>query len=331
MIDVIGACTSAIRGAIVPRPGYKLAVADWASIEARIAAWKCQEEWKLEIFRNYDCGKGPDSYITAFCRMFGWDYKDVGADSKERQIGKVSELAFQFNGSVAALVVMCATYRVDVFEIISFIEITDCEAKDKAKWIAAYAKKSDRLLGFTEDEYLKLAYLVALWRLRHSGIVAQWGNIQHAMDHMAANYCIDEGKVYEIKGVKVSRIGRFCNLHLDSGRMLMYPDMKLNTTKEGKTNLVFKDSRKGWVSTYGGKLFENYVQATNAELIKPLVCRLPWEGLYPILTIYDEPVCETQRADGVETLCEEMCRGEWWSKGLPLAAKGKLLDRYQKI
>lgn len=331
MSSVITACTSAIRGVIVPRPGYKLAVADWASIEARIAAWTSGEQWKLDAFSAYDSGLAPDMYITAFCRMFGKDVKEVPKDGHERQIGKVSELAFQFQGSVAALVTMCAAYRVDIFDIINSMQITDLIAKDKAQRIVAYAKQSNRLLGFTEEEYLKLAYLVALWRLRHPGIVGKWGDIQHAMDHMAANHQVEDGKVYVIKGVKVSRLGRFCNLHLDSRRMLMYPDMKLNTTNEGKTNLVFKDSRKGWVSTYGGKLFENYVQATNAELMKGVVCRLPWEELYPILTIYDEPVCETQRPDGVEALCEEMCRGEWWSNGLPLAAKGMLLDRYQKI
>lgn len=113
------AMSSTIRGAIVAPPGKKLVIADLANIEGRVAAWLAGEEWKLQAFRDFDAGTGPDLYAVAYAKAFNVT-PDVVMENKKhgdglmRQIGKVMELMLQYEGGVSAFLTGAATYGIDL-------------------------------------------------------------------------------------------------------------------------------------------------------------------------------------------------------------------------
>ncbi len=116
--NVMKVCSNAIRGTIIAPDGMKMVVADLANIEGRFAAWLAGEEWKLQAFREYDWGTGPDLYIVAYASAFNVLIESIDKKTLEgyfkRQIGKVMELMFQYGGGVGAWVTGAATYGIDL-------------------------------------------------------------------------------------------------------------------------------------------------------------------------------------------------------------------------
>lgn len=85
-------CSMSVRGCLLAGPGKKLAIADLSNIEGRVLAWGAGEQWKLEAFKQYDQGLGPDLYKVTAGRILGKDAVDVTKDERQ-SMGKVPELA----------------------------------------------------------------------------------------------------------------------------------------------------------------------------------------------------------------------------------------------
>ena len=92
-----------IRTAFVPKDGYKLIVADFSAIEARVIVWLAGERWRNDVFATH--GK---IYEASASQMFHVPIEEVTKGSPLRQKGKIAELALGYGGSVGALKAMGA-------------------------------------------------------------------------------------------------------------------------------------------------------------------------------------------------------------------------------
>lgn len=84
-----------IRRAILAPPGTKIIGSDASQVEARMTAWLSGFEEKLDAFRLYDRGLGPDMYCRSAEGIYGRTITKAD-DPFERFIGKVFELSCQY-------------------------------------------------------------------------------------------------------------------------------------------------------------------------------------------------------------------------------------------
>lgn len=107
--DSMEALSTCIRGMIAAKPGKKLVVSDYSSIEARGLAWAAGQEDILEIFRGH--GK---IYEHTASKIYKKLIEDIKKD--ERFIGKTATLALGYQGGVNAFLRMAKNYNVEIEE-----------------------------------------------------------------------------------------------------------------------------------------------------------------------------------------------------------------------
>jgi DNA polymerase bacteriophage-type len=361
------AMSSTIRGAIVAPPGKKLVVADLSNIEGRVAAWLAGEDWKLQAFRDFDAGTGPDLYAVAYAKAFNITPEEVMENKKNgdglmRQIGKVMELMLQYEGGVSAFLTGAATYGIDLDAMAEAAWPTlpptvVTEAQGFLDWLyskadAAYAKavaegadpvvaavplgiaKLKARHGLTEKTFLTCDTLKRLWRRAHPAISSYWkGDFENPGLSITVERAINSpGETFVCRRLKIRRDGAWLRIQLPSGRALCYPNPKI----EGKAICYtgFNQYTKQWgkVYTYGGKIFENVTQAVAADQLFYPMPEIEARGYLPVLHVHDEVVSETPDTDEFthEELARLMCADLGWNAGLPLAAAGFCTPRYRK-
>lgn len=99
--SALGIVASCLRSAIVAAPGYRLVIADFSQIEARVLAWLAGQLDALEVFRS-----GEDIYTHTAARI----------GSGNRQLGKVVVLACGFGMGATKFRDTAAGYKVDLDE-----------------------------------------------------------------------------------------------------------------------------------------------------------------------------------------------------------------------
>lgn len=286
-----------IRTAFVPSPGNALVVADFSAIEARVVAWLANEQWRLDVFSTH--GKIYEASASA---MFGVPIEKIVKGNPEyelRQKGKVAELALGYQGSAGALKQMGALE-----------------------------------MGLTEDE---LPEIVHRWRTANKRIVDLWYGMENA-----ALEVMRTGQPVGVKGLMLAREGDYDNgqdfftITLPSGRKLYYPRPFLHKNDFEKEALHYhgvNQSSKKWevISTYGGKLTENIVQAIARDCLAESIVRLHQAGYQIVMHIHDEVVLDVPKTQAdLDQVCDIMSQPIKWAPGLLLKADGFVTDFYKK-
>jgi len=275
-----------IRTALIPEPEHRFIVADYSAIEARVIAWLADEEWRLDTFCD-----GGDIYCASASQMFGVPVVKHGVNGELRQKGKVAELALGYGGGPNAMLAFGA---------------------DK--------------LGMTEEE---IADTVARWREKSPRIVALWKRLEKA-----AIRTVVTGRpcMAGTQRVRFDIENGVLWMTLPSGRRIAYYGAKYEEGTgqfdKGRKVLSYmgKDQKTGkWtrISTWGGKLVENLVQATARDCLRDAMLALT-DASYDIRAHVHDEVIITEPIGGrsVEDVCEIMGRTPEWAPGLPLRADG---------
>lgn len=354
-----------LRSMIVARPGNTLKGCDLANIEGRLQAWIASEQWKLDAFRAYDEGAGPDLYCVAYGKAFGEDPREVKKQNDKRQIGKVMELALGYQGSVGSFISMGKVYGLKPAPLVPVIVEVAPEQYDL--WRSRYAKARDKR-GLPEDQWAAVKTVVTGWRTQHSNIVQSWWDLQdaavEAVEAPGQVVPVLDGRVAYVKG------GGFLYCRLPSGRLLAYCNPRLVTyrevwiempdgeaidaegflpfdfdlyaalggqRKERVRHRVDYDGYDGehrrWASfaLYGGMQFNHVVQGTARDVMADGMLRAEAAGYSLVLTVHDEVLDESPEWFGsADELAALMTAGEPWLAGCPLAAKAWEGARYAK-
>ena len=330
--EVMKWASSAIRGAIVASPGKRLVVADLANIEGRVAAWLAGEEWKLQAFRDYDAGTGPDLYILAYAKAFNVDPDTVPKKGPERQIGKVCELMFQYGGGVGAWLTGAAAYGIDLDKMTAAVYPTlEQWAVDEAmdyltylydgiekRWAKSMTKlQRQREAGEIDDA--KLAEETAALDSKREearnkarlglpyktfvtcdAIKRMWRKAHPKLVsywkeiEVAVRQAVANPKTTVMcRKLKFRRSGSWLRVGLPSGRQLTYPQIEVSD--EGEISYVGVDQyTRNWqrIGTYGPKFLENFVQAVSRDQLAYPMAEVEEEGFDIVSHAHDELITE---------------------------------------
>lgn len=295
--SVFDTLSQLIRTAFIPSEGHLFVISDFSAIEARVIAWLAGEQWRLDVFNTH--GK---IYEASASQMFGVPIELIKKGNPEyelRQKGKVAELALGYQGGKGALIQMGALD-----------------------------------MGLTEEE---LPDIVRRWRSSNKRIVDLWYSLENA-----ALSVMRTGQPAGVKGLILARESDIINgldfltITLPSGRKLFYVKPFLAENDFGKEALFYyglNQTTKKWerVSTYGGKLVENVVQAISRDCLAESLKRLHLAGYSIAFHIHDEVVLDIpkEKAD-LNKIATIMGEPIDWAPGLPLKAEGFISEFYKK-
>ena len=297
--DPIKAAKSIVRSMIKAPPKRKILAADYTGIENRGLAWVTEDQKTLDLFR-----KGLDQYIDMAAERFHVPYDQV--TEEQRQFGKMLILGCGYGLGAPGFIKNAATWGV---------EISETEA----------------------------ALAVRAYRLRYYKVVEFWYNCRDA----AVNAISNPGISFKVTYCTFTKVidknkTPWLQLTLPSGRNLYYNKPELGEGRFGVevTAMGINPYSKKWqrLNISPGRFTENIVQGLARDVLTDGKLALESKNYYIIGSVHDEPILEIDEpkdeADAkriLEDVYTCMCNNSPWAKGLPLEAKGMILDRYRKM
>jgi DNA polymerase bacteriophage-type len=286
----IDAISQCMRGFIKAPDGYELAVVDYTAIEARLLAWIADEQELLDAFF-----KGLDVYKVMAVKLYKLNSIDDVTDEQRR---------------IAKNLVLGCGYQLG------------------GKKFVDYAANAGVIIT---EEFAVSA--VKGYRKSVPNIVESWTTVER----LCVGAINNPGKVYSGLKCKFYMREHWLCIQLPSGREIRYPYAKaVPCERWGKPahEISFRTEYKGQFvreKTYGGKLIENIVQALARDVMMEGMLSAETGG-YPVIgTVHDEVLTLREKGtSNVKELEKLVCTVPSWSKGMPLAAKGFICERYKK-
>lgn len=305
-----------LRPALIAPEGCWLARGDYSQIEARVNPWLCGATWKLDAFRRYDAGTGPDMYRVMAARFYHTTPDKI--TGKQRQAaGKVPELSMSFGGGEGALHNMGKAYSV---------EFTDAEA-------------TEIKLGWRENN----PEIVRFWRALNKAAVTC---MQSPIGAIIPVIILDDewNPIYTCP-ITFSRTARVMAMRLPSGRPINYWTPRLidvpvpwGGTRPAVQYRAEDSVTHQWSEFigYGGLYCNNSVQGTARDIMALALLRLRRAVLDPRMSVHDEALCAVLKSmfpdpkDAAEAVAAQMLIKNAWCLDLPIAVEASAGPRYVK-
>ena len=329
--DCMSAYSSAIRAMLRAAEGMDLIAGDFSAIEARGSAWVAGQENLLDAFRS-----GKDPYSEQASEIYN-RVIDRKVHITEGLVGKVSLLALGYQGGINAFATMAATYNLDLNPILPTLNATPDELEKAFSAYKSYHQMVDEPLG--QDAGMAADIIKQRWRLSNPAIVDFWYKLERAaIDAVKTGELID---CHPLKLRVVNRAGRAClKIYLPSGRAIIYNDVYVKEVENRwgsmKQTLHHRHQNaltKIWevTTTYGGKLFENVIQAICRDIMAAAMVRIDKAGYPVVLTIHDEVISEILKTFGsLDEFQMLMETPPDWAVGFPIKADVWRAERYRK-
>jgi hypothetical protein len=290
---------TAVRGMLKAPEGYSLVIVDASQIEARVLDWISGQNDAVWA----DASRDP--YCEFASMMAG---KTVLNTKKHKQaikalkswhdrmrgMGKVGQLGCGYGmGWVKAMVYAENSYGV---------EMTKLEA--------------ERMVKFYRDTHSKVC---KFWRVVEQKFKA------------AARY----GESGEMeRGLKFYREADTTVIELPNGRQLRYLGVRVSII-DGREQVWVPDHFEPGkrIFMWGGFLTENIVQAISRDILAEALLECEDQDIHIALHVHDELVGVVPTIDAPTALSlmnEALSLPPLWASGCPLAAEGKITQRYEK-
>ena len=299
--------SNAARGFVKSPEGHIFMCSDALQIEARVGAWLAGEEKLLRVFRN-----NGDPYLMMAANIYGIPMEDLDKDGPERQQGKITILAGQYQVSGKGL------------------------RTQAIGW------------GITGISLERWNEIVKNYRGTFPCIVKYWWALEAALRELVENPGLRQTTAGEIKFRRKGK--KWIAMVLPSGRSIWYYKCKVRTVlrqreilikatgeieiEEYEKDVIFRWTKMGWDSLYGGKLFENAVQAISADIMLYGGRQAEDHGFKLIMSVHDEWVAQMKKAHAtVERLAEfnrVLAIRQPWAMPIPIVYEGWIDNLYRK-
>lgn len=309
-LEVVSSC---LRGAFRAPAGKQFVACDLSAIEYVVVGWLAQCPTILDI-----CAKGLDPYVSFGTHFFNLPYRDLDPDVLEistdekksrkdrRQQMKPPVLGCGFGLGAG--------------------EIKEDKNGDEYK---------SGLWGYAENMKIAISQAdavrgVDIYKAQYPEVPALWRHLEDA-----AVKALRTGEIQQVGAVAFGAVKpcKLLYMILPSGRRLHYirPKLEVEETWDGRER--YKISYEGivtgtkiWgrISTWGGKLTENAVQAIARDILIEAMLRTDDAGFNLVGSTHDEEIClEDIGSDkNLARLREIMIQRPTWAPDIPLDAAG---------
>jgi DNA polymerase len=289
--DVLRVIGDLCRSMIIPAPGHRFIIGDFGMIEARVLTFLAGDGDKLERFRRYDVGLGPDIYCVTAEQVLG--LSGLHSKSPERDLGKIFELGLGFQMGPDRLLGL-------VIKINASATI-----EDATRWVRTWRARNPCIVAYWA--HLNAA---AMATVRNPGTSFPCRSVSFRMREGVLSLRLPSGRELSYPA-PVLQPGRF------GKDQLVFMDMEAG--------------RRRGRHMYGGAWAENVTQAVARDLLVEGMKRLRAAGYKLVMHAHDEVCAEMPIGQGsVEEFERLLVEAPAWAQGLPIAAKVFECERFKK-
>lgn len=310
--------STSMRGFIRPEPGKKFVVADLAQIEVRVNMWLARCMWVLNAF-----AQKQDVYVKfAADVMYNEPYEDY---FEQKWYGDKPVLAvkkeYKLKRQKAKSAELGCGYQMGGLGFQRYCDNVDLIISEE---------EANAIVKQYRQGHPELAdYNVGIWARAEQAAIAATRNEGRSFG--LANCAIS----YHVHRLDKERYWLICTL--PSGRHIAYYRPKVRKGVRFGREVDKLSFRTEWngksyrEDTYGGKLVENFVQATARDICAVGALNAEAAG-YPVIgLVHDETITEVDKDFGsASELAGLLCQMPDWVTDLPVEAEGQEMMRYGK-